>query len=398
MTNVTGRDLLRAFVARSARGGAFWWVFTAACNGGAAAPVLRVDEAAPAESLVIARSTPELRVPPGFDIQKIASLGGPRVILPRDDGSMFVTQTGDDVLALVADPDGDGRYTVTTIRRNLDSPHGMAVRNGYLYIANTGAVVRSALDGAGLPTGELETVARYSHGGGHFTRSIVFGEDGGMYVSIGSTCNICEESSPDRAAVMRFDADGRNGRVFARGLRNAVGMAVHPATRTIWVSQHERDNIKPDHENLPPEEINILQDGGDYGWPYCHSDRVPNPEFNNQARCDLTIAPALRMQAHSAPLGMTFLAHATQVPESWRGDLLLAFHGSWNRDRPTGAKVVRIRVRDNRPVSYEDFVTGWQRENGRRWGRPADVAVAKDGSILIADDYGGAIWRLFRVR
>ncbi len=392
--NVTGQQILRAFFAPCA---ASWCVVTAACSNGSAAPPPHVDEVPPAESLVSAPSTPQLRVPPGYDIVKIASLRGPRVILPRDDGSLFVTQTGDDLLALVADRDGDGQYEVTTLRRNLDSPHGMALHGGFLYIANTGAVVRSVLDSAGLPTGALETVARYSHGGGHFTRSIVFGDDGGMYVSIGSSCNLCIETSPDRAAVMRFDADGRNGRVFARGLRNAVGMAVHPVTRAIWVSQHERDNLKPDHENLPPEEINILQDGGDYGWPYCHSDRVPNPEYNDQARCDRTIPPALKMQAHSAPLGMTFLATATQLPKDWRGDLLLSFHGSWNRDTPTGAKVVRIRVQNNRPVSYEDFVVGWQRANGSRWGRPADVAVAHDGSVLIADDFGDAIWRLSRV-
>lgn len=390
--NVMGQQFLRALVAPLAAS------VLAACSTGTAGPPPRVDEVAAAESLVRARSTPDLRVPSGYDIRKIASLNGPRVMLPRPDGSMFVTLTGDDQLVLVADPDGDGTYAVTQLLRNLDSPHGMVVRDGFLYIASTGAVVRSKLDGAGLPTRPLETIARYSHGGGHFTRSIVFGADGGMYVSIGSSCNLCEESEPDRASVMRFDADGRNGRVFARGLRNAVGMAVHPGTRAIWVSQHERDNLKPDHEDLPPEEINILQDGGDYGWPYCHSDRVPNPEYNDQPRCDRTIAPALRMQAHSAPLGMTFLTNATQVPAEWRGDLLLSFHGSWNRDTPTGAKVVRIRVRDNRPVSYEDFVVGWQTENGRRWGRPADVAVAADGAILIADDHGDAIWRLFRVR
>lgn len=389
---VMGQHFLRAFVAPVVA------TTLAACSTGTAGPPPRVDEVAAAESLVHARSTPNLRVPPGYDIRKIASLNGPRVILPRPDGSMFVTLTGADQLVLVADPDGDGSYAVTQLLRNLDSPHGMAIRDGYLYIANTGAVVRSKLDRAGLPTRPLETVARYSHGGGHFTRSIVFGVDGGMYVSIGSSCNLCEESEPDRAAVMRFDLDGRNGRAYARGLRNAVGMAVHPGTGAIWVSQHERDNLKPDHENLPPEEINILRDGGDYGWPYCHSNRVPNPEYNDQRRCDRTIAPALQMQAHSAPLGMTFLTHATQVPAEWRGDLLLAFHGSWNRDTPTGAKVVRIRVSNDRPVSYEDFVAGWQTENGRRWGRPADVAVAADGAILIADDHGDAIWRMFRAR
>lgn len=369
-----------------------------ACGNGAATSVPPViNEVAAAESLVPAPSNGDLRVPPGYDVHKFASLDGPRVILSMPDGSLFVSLTSRDQLVRLTDADGDHVAEVSPALRNLDSPHGLAYRDGYLYIANTGAVVRSKLGADGMPGSPLETLARYSNGGGHFTRSILFGPDGGMYVSIGSSCNLCIEESPDRATVMRFDADGRNGRVFSRGLRNAVGLAVNPQTRELWVSQHERDNLKPDHQNLPPEEINILRDGGDYGWPYCHSDRVPNPEYHDQSRCDATLPPALKMQAHSAPLGMTFLTGAMQLPAEWREDLLLAFHGSWNRDTPTGAKVVRIRVRDGRPVSYEDFVAGWQRPGGRRWGRPADVQVwTKDGSILIADDAGDAIWRLFK--
>ena len=368
-----------------------------ACAAGDAAPPPQLNERPPAESLVPAPSTPDLRVPPGYDIRKFATLDGPRVILPMADGSMFVSLTSRDQLVKLTDADGNGVAEVTPALRNLDSPHGLALRDGYVYIAGTGAVVRTPLGADGMPSPQLERVASYSAGGGHFTRSILFGADGGMYVSIGSSCNLCVETSPDRAAVMRFDADGSHGRVFARGLRNAVGMALNPVTKDIWVSQHERDNLRPDHQNLPPEEINILRDGGDYGWPYCHSDRVPNPEFHDQARCDKTIGPALKMQAHSAPLGMTFLTNASMVPLAWRGDLLLAFHGSWNRDTPTGAKIVRIRVQDNLPVSYEDFVTGWQHANGKRWGRPADVQVSlKDGAILIADDAGNAVWRMFK--
>ena len=393
--NAIGRGPFRAVIAFFAT--SCCAVVVNACSNGEAALPPVLGEQAPAEVLVPSPSTPDLLVPPGYDIRKFATLDGPRVILPMPDGSMFVSLTGTDEVVKLTDANGDGVAEVTPVLRNLDSPHGMALRDGYLYIANTGAVVRTRLGGDGLPDRTLERLATYSNAGGHFTRSILFGADGGMYVSIGSSCNLCIETSPDRATVMRFDADGRNGRVYARGLRNAVGMALNPETREIWVSQHERDNLKPDHQNLPPEEINILRDGGDYGWPYCHSDRVPNPEFNDQKRCDTTIPPALKMQAHSAPLGMTFLTNATQVPRDWRGDLLLAFHGSWNRDNPTGAKVVRIRVKDRVPASYEDFVVGWQRADGRRWGRPADVQVSlKDGSILIADDAGDAVWRLFK--
>mgnify|MGYP000103041920 CR=1 FL=1 len=214
-----------------------------------------------------------------------------------------------------------------------------------------------------------------------------------MYVSIGSSCNVCVEKDADRATVMRYDADGKNGRVFARGLRNAVGLAVHPGTRQLWATTHERDNLRPDHQDLPPEEIDILRDGADYGWPYCWGDRRPNPEFGDRERCRTTVPPALAMQAHSAPLDITFLDRASMFPRDWRGDALVAFHGSWNRTVPTGAKVVRIRVRDGRPVSYEDFIVGFQAEDGTRWGRPAGLLVLKDGSVLVSDDQGGVIWR-----
>ena len=338
-----------------------------------------------------------LRAPAGFKVAYWARLEGARGMAVAPDGGVYVSQPGAGQVVRLADTNADGVADDRRVAaRGLDEPFGLAVRDGHLYVANTGAVVGVVLGADGTAAGPAQTVATYSAGGGHSSRSIAFGADGALYVSIGSTCNVCEERSPDRATVMRFDPATGAGRVYARGLRNAVGLAVHPTTRELWVSQHERDNIRPDHQDLPPEEINILRDGGDYGWPYCHSDRVPNPEFGDAARCAATIVPALKMQAHSAPMMLAFLDRATAFPAEYRGDALVAFHGSWNRDTPTGAKVVRVRVEGGRPVSYEDFVVGWQGADGSRWGRPVGVAVAADGSVLVSDDAGGAVFRVFR--
>ena len=338
-----------------------------------------------------------LTMPPGFTVSEFAKVGGARFMTLGPDGAVYVSRPGsNEVMRLVdADRNGQAESQQVAVSR-LNRPHGLAFHGGFLYIANTDGVVRAKIGSDGTATGSPERVNSFSGGGGHWSRSIVFGPDSGMYVTIGSTCNMCVERTPDRAAVMRFNEDGSNGRVYSSGLRNAVGIAVNPRTNQIWVTQNERDNIEPDHENLPPEEINILQDGGNYGWPFCYGNRVPSPdrEFHDPARCEKTIPPALEMQAHSAPLGITFLDRATQFPADWRGDALVAFHGSWNRSDPTGAKVVRIHVRDGRPVSYDDFITGWQGPNGRRWGRPVDVMVHADGSLLISDDAAGAIYRV----
>jgi glucose/arabinose dehydrogenase len=340
-----------------------------------------------------------LTLPAGYSISEYAHVSGARFMALGPDGAVYVSRPSAGEVVRLVDADGNGEAESQAVAASgLNRPHGLAFHRGYLYIANTDGVVRVRLGANGQAAGSPERVNSYSGGGGHWSRSIAFGADSAMYVAIGSSCNMCVEKSGDRAAVMRFDENGSNGRVFASGLRNAVGIAMNPATKQIWVTQNERDNITPDHEDLPPEEINILQDGGDYGWPFCYANRIPSPDrdFHDPARCERTIPPALEMQAHSAPLGITFLDRATMFPADWRGDALVAFHGSWNRSTPTGAKVVRVRVRDGRPVSYDDFITGWQGPNGRRWGRPVDVMVHKDGSLLISDDAAGAIYRVTR--
>jgi glucose/arabinose dehydrogenase len=338
-----------------------------------------------------------LTVASGLQIKYFAHVPGARVMAMGADGAVYVSETEANTVVRVWDTNGDNvADSVRTVVDGLNTPSGLAFHKGFLYIANTNGVVRVQLDAHGVATGAPVSVNTLP-GGGHATRTIVFGADSAMYVSVGSSCNLCVESDSERAAVMRFNEDGSHGRVFSRGLRNAVGLAVNPSTKKLWVSQNERDNVTPDHQNLPPEEINILEDGKDYGWPYCyslHGAPVPNPEYNDTARCATTVTAALEMQAHSAPLGMTFLEKATRLPAEYRGDLLVAFHGSWDRDQPTGAKVVRVRISGGLPTGVEDFVSGWQLPDGSRWGRPADVQVYKDGSVLISDDQSGALYRV----
>ena len=338
----------------------------------------------------------KLRVPPGFTVTVYAArVPGVRFMAIGPDGAVYASQPELGRIIRLPDANHDGvADTVTVVTAGLNKPHGLAFHKGALYVANTDGVVRLTLGPVGAANSRPAYVNHYPGDGGHWTRTIVFGADSAMFVSVGSTCNLCVEQSPERAAVLRFNEDGSGKQVFASGLRNAVGLAVHPVTGELWASQNERDNLPPDHENLPPEEINILVSGGDYGWPYCFGDRVPNPEYHDAARCASTVPPVLAMQAHSAPLGMTFLAAATTFPQDYRGDLLLAFHGSWNRNSPTGAKVVRVHVTNGKPQSVSDFVTGWQQVNGARWGRPVDIVVAADGSVLISDDESGTIYRV----
>lgn len=320
-----------------------------------------------------------LVVPAGFRVETFAHVADARFMALGPDGAIYVSEPNLGQIVRLVDTGRGVADSVRIVASGLDEPHGLAFHAGALYIAAHTGVVR-------LANGVQTILNHYTGGGGHWTRTIVFGgpPDSAMYVSIGSSCNLCVERDSDRAVIMRYDADGSHGRVFARGLRNAVGLAFEPGTGALWATVNERDNIEPNHEDLPPDRLDIVRDGGDYGWPYCYGDHVPNPEYHDSARCASEIPPVLGFQAHSAPLGLAF----------YRGDILVAFHGSWNRRIPTGAKVVRVHLANGHPSGYDDFVTGWQRSNGSRWGRPVDVLVARDGSVLISDDFAGAIYRV----
>jgi glucose/arabinose dehydrogenase len=218
------------------------------------------------------------------------------------------------------------------------------------------------------------------------TRTIVFGPDNRLYLAIGSSCNICDDAPP-RAAVTRYERDGSGAHTFATGLRNAVGLAFNPTSGELWATNNERDNIGPTRENtdsLPREELNILKDGRWYGWPRCFRPGGANPEYP-RSDCSTVEPPTLTFTAHSAPLGIVFYDKA-RFPAEYRGDAFVAFHGSWNRTLPTGAKVVRVHVHGGRAVSSEDFVRGWQLPNGKRpspsspTGRCSSATISAAGS------------------
>jgi glucose/arabinose dehydrogenase len=252
--------------------------------------------------------------------------------------------------------------------------------------------VRARWQGGAAAQGNPEVIVPNLPTGGHSTRTIGFGPDGKLYLSIGSSCNVCTERDARRAAIYQYNPDGSGERQFASGLRNAVGFVWQPGTGNLWATNNGRDGLGDD---LPPETINLVREGNDFGWPYCHNGRIPDQQFGQGRSCSAVTKPAIEVQAHSAPLGLAFYTGQT-FPADYNGDLFVAYHGSWNRSVPTGYKVVRTRFQNGQPTGQvEDFATGWLPEGSRSsWGRPVDVSVGPDGSLFVSDDTLGVIYRI----
>ena len=326
-----------------------------------------------------------LYLPPGFSVGLYAEhLNRIRFMALGPGGVVYAALSGGTVVKL-PDANGDGvADSAVTVVSGLNRSSSLAFRGDTMYVAEPDGVKRF-LPGSSTPQ---QIVTGYTTEG-HWTRTIVFGPDGKLYVSVGSSCNICDETDRRRATVIRYNADGSGEHAFATGLRNSVGLAFDPSTGELWGTNNDRDNLGDDR---PPDRINILKDGKFYGWPECWLPGERNPEYP-QGSCGNVEAPAITFQAHSAPLGIAFYS-GTQFPAEYRGDAFVAYHGSWNRSVPTGDKVVRVLVKDGKPVGVEDFLVGWQDSNGKRWGRPVGVLVAADGALLISDDQAGRIWRV----
>jgi len=336
-----------------------------------------------------------IAVPDGFEIGIwAADVPGARGLLFTELGDLLVSTPGrGEILRLDRDADGDGRSDGREVLlADLEKPFGMDLRDGWLFVGETDAVGRVQLDATRrVTTGKYTHVVDDLPSGGHSTRTIRFGPDGWMYVSIGSSCNVCIEEDPRRAAIVRYRPDGSGEQIFATGLRNAVGFDWHPTTGALYANDNGRDLLGDD---FPPCELNHVVDGGFYGWPFANGANVPDPDLGagKAARIATATPPVHDYPAHNAPLGLAFVSGA-KLPQAYRNAAMSALHGSWNRSRKDGYKVVSLHWGAGGAIEQRDFVTGFERDEDVI-GRPVDVAEGPDGAIYVSDDYAGLIYRV----
>jgi len=342
-----------------------------------------------------ARALPldQIQLPDGFRIEVFAEgLSGARSLARGPKGTIFVGSRNLGQVRAVIDRDGDQRADdVVVIAQGLAMPNGIAMRGGALYVAEIGRVLRfddieNHLYAPPVAAVVRNDLPRRAH---HGWRYIAFGPDDRLYISVGAPCNICDEPPPF-ASIISMRADGTDPQVYARGIRNSVGFAWHPATGDLWFTDNGRDHLGDD---APPDELNHASGPGQhFGYPYCHGGNIADPEFGDRAACSEFRPPAARLGAHVASLGMQFYA-GDMFPPRYRGHIFIAEHGSWNRSEKAGYRISLVHLDGNRAVQYETFAEGWL-QDGDAWGRPVDLLVLPDGSLLVSDDAAGAIYRI----
>jgi glucose/arabinose dehydrogenase len=340
-----------------------------------------------------------LKIPPGFRIGVFADLGSgrPRVLAEDPNGLLVVTVTNSGTVVALPDSNNDGKAESSlTILSGLNQPHGLAFAGNYLYVAETNRVVRYLYNPKGPSVGSREELFKLPSGSGHFTRTIkVLGDK--LYTSVGSSCNVCLERDSDRATMLVSDLSGRNLQILAKGLRNTVFFAFDQSDR-IWGNDMGRDNLG---DNLPPDELNVINTTGssqpvDYGWPYCYGQKVRDTEFLNSEnnRCLDTVAPVFEHPAHVAPLGIAFI-NSSLFSASDQGNILVAYHGSWNSSVPVGYKIVKLRVTGGTVSGSEDFISGFI-QGSEVLGRPVDLMFGNNGYLYVTDDKSGLVYVVSR--
>jgi len=334
-------------------------------------------------------------VPAGFTVELyVADVPKARFMRVTPAGDLLVSRPhAGDILLLRRDTDGDGRPDGrATLVTGLRRPLGLDLHEGWLYIGESNRVGRIRFDSdTGTVSGELQPLVEgLTDNGNHWSKTVRIGPDNKLYLSQGSTCNVCEEDDPRRATMMRFELDGSRAEIIATGLRNSVGFDWAPGDGALYATDNGRDLLGDD---IPPCELNRIEAGRFYGWPYFYGDNTPDPDMGVDplAAQRTPTAPAHGFRAHNAPLGMHFL-RSNSLPPEYRGSALVALHGSWNRSTPDGYKVVSLLWTAD-GIEERDFLTGFNRD-GSISGRPVDVTEGPDGEIYVSDDYAGAIYRI----
>ncbi len=348
------------------------------------------------------------KVPDGFKIdQALTGLNGPRTIVTAPNGDLFVAESFPGRIRVLRGFGADGKVVTNEVfASDLTMPYGIAFyppgpNPQYVYIGNTNSIVRFPYKNGDLKASGAAQVIVASipggagYGGGHWTRSLIFSNDGKkLYVGVGSKANVSDDpSEANRADVLEFNPDGTGQRIYAAGVRNASGLTIHPETGQLWVAVNERDALGDD---LVPDYVTHIQEGGFYGWPWYYTGPNPDPRFPGK-RPELkekVLVPDVLLQSHSAPLSLTFY-EGKQFPAEYRGDLFVTSHGSWNRAHRTGYKVMRLYTPNGKATGeYQDFVTGFVVDDANVWGRPVGVTVASDGALVFTDDASNSVWRV----
>jgi len=332
----------------------------------------------------------DIKLPRGFEIEVYANVPNARSLALGHNGVVFVSnRRATSVYAVV--PSGDANPQVIEVAKDLKMPNGIAYRDGNLYVAEVERILlyRNIMDRlTQMPAPEVidvELPGEAHHG----WRYIRFGPDGKLYVSIGMPCNICDRDDEGFGQIWRMNADGSGKEVFARGVRNSVGFTWHPETGEMWFTDNGRDMMGDD---IPPGELNRASAPGlHFGYPFCHGGEILDPEFGSGQHCENYVSPVRKLGPHVAPLGVKFYT-GNMFPAEYQGQIFIAEHGSWNRSKKIGYRISELE--DGEPVSYDTFAQGWLKGD-KVSGRPVDLLVLPDGSMLVSDDHDGKIYRIY---
>ncbi len=318
-------------------------------------------------------------------------LGNPRDLQFSPEGTLLVSDPVNNTVSVLPDEDGDGVADENKIIISSGNKvHGLAFFKNQLFVAEVNRVALYSWNGVKKEAAFVKQLFRLPSNSDHNNRGIVINGQGDVYVSLGSTCNVCVEPVERGGSVIVSDINGNSPHVWTHGLRNAAFMTINPTTGQIWGTEMGRDYLGDD---TPPDEINILEGNKDYGWPNCYGNKTPDLSFTKKADCKDTVAPIFEIPAHSAPLGLAFI-NSSQFSADWQGDLLVSYHGSWNRSHAIGYKIVHLKVKGNTIAGSDDFLTGFNPGNQKddSLGRPVDVVFDKKGNLYVSDDKAGVVY------